>query len=478
MERNNTISKVLGLFVVIIVLSLRQSCVDGAATLNRFAKNCNASTKDAGEPLFLTKYIESGDIDKARVLSKTGCLPNAPEVPSYSGFITVNKTFNSNIFFWFFPAMNNDKNAPVLLWLQGGPGVSGLFGFFVENGPYVIDANMTASIRKFHWAKTYQIIFVDNPVGTGFSFTKDSKGYVTNQEEMAEDMYEFLKQFFTVFHEYRNNDFYITGESYAGKYIPSLAYKIHSMGPESSVKLTGITIGNGMCDPETMMDYGTYLYNIGLVDEMQANEMRNLSASIVQHIQEEDFYDAIIEMDKLIINFAILPYKSLFTIFTGMNFYYNFLISETPKEFTYFSDYIQKPQFRNALHIGNLSFQNGKSVQKYLLLDVMKSVKPKVAVIMDHYRVLIYNGQLDVIIPYPLTINFLKSVNWTQAVEYKRAKRHIWRLKGSNEIAGYVHNVGDFYEVLVRNVGHILPYDNPEVGFDLISRFIDKVPFW
>ncbi|KAF8766514.1 putative serine carboxypeptidase CPVL like protein [Argiope bruennichi] len=374
--------------------------------------------------------------------------------------------------------MNNNKNAPVLLWLQGGPGVSGFFGLFVENGPYVIDANMTASIRKYNWARTYQIIFVDNPVGTGFSFTDDPKGYVTNQEEMAEDMYEFLKQFFVLFHEYQKNDFYITGESYAGKYIPSLAYKIHSMGSQSAVKLTGIAIGNGMCDPETMMDYGTYLYNIGLVDEMQADEMRNLSSSIVRHIQKEDFYDAVLEMDKLIISFAILPYKSLFTIFTGMNFYYNFLISETPKEFSYFQTYVEKPQFRNALHIGNLTFQNGETVQKYLLMDVMKSVKPKVAVIMDHYRVMMYNGQLDIIIPYPATLNFLKSVNWTHAAEYKKAKRHIWRLKGSNEIAGYVHNVGDFYEVLVRKVGHILPYDNPEVGFDLITRFIDKVPFW
>ncbi|GFY54692.1 probable serine carboxypeptidase CPVL [Trichonephila inaurata madagascariensis] len=372
---------------------------------------------------------------------------------------------------------NGDKKAPVLLWLQGGPGGSGLFGFFVETGPYTLDENMTATIRDYHWAKHFQIIFVDNPVGTGFSFTDHPKGYVTNQEEMADDMYEFLQQFFTVFYEYRNNEFYITGESYAGKYIPSLGYKIHSVGPSSKINLTGMAIGNGMCDPETMMDYGTYLYNIGLVDEMQAAEMKNLSLSIVNHIREEDFYEALVEMDKLIINFNVLPYKSLFQIFTGMNFYYNFLMSDTPKDFTYFRDYIELPQFRKALHIGNLTFQNGSMAQKHLLMDIMKSVKSKVAVLMDNYRVMFYNGQLDIIIPYPLTLNFLKSVDWKYANEYKKTKRRIWRLNDTKQIAGYVHNVGDFYEVLVRNAGHILPYDQPKVALDLVSRFVNRISF-
>ncbi|GIX94956.1 probable serine carboxypeptidase CPVL [Caerostris extrusa] len=471
--------KRMALAIVIIAAIIGQIAAVGYRTSpNVHVKEQIISTRDVGDPLFLTKYIASGDFETAKNLSKTGLLPNAPEVLSYSGFITVNRWFQSNIFFWFFPSLNKDTKAPILLWLQGGPGISGLFGFFVENGPYVLDANMNAKIRDHNWAENFQIIYVDNPVGTGFSFTEDSKGYVRNQEEMAEDMYEFLQQFFTLFSEYQNNDFYITGESYAGKYIPALAYKIHTMGSDSKIKLTGVAIGNGMCDPETMMDYGTYLYNIGLVDEKQANEMKNLSYSIVNHIREEEYFDAVVEMDKLIISFSILPYTSLFKNFTDMDFYYNYLISETPKDFAYFSDYVNTPQFRWALHVGDFPFQNGKLVQKYLLLDIMKSVKPQVAVIMDNYRVMFYNGQLDIIIPYPLTLNFLKTVKWKYAEEYKQSKRHIWRLKDSKEIAGYVHDVGDFYEILVRNAGHILPYDKPKVAFDLISRFVNKIPFY
>ena len=82
---------------------------------------------DPGEPLFLTPFIESGEIDKARILSQVDLQPDY-SFPSYSGYLTVNKTHDSNLFFWFFPAQNGDINAPFLVWLQGGPGSSSLFG--------------------------------------------------------------------------------------------------------------------------------------------------------------------------------------------------------------------------------------------------------------------------------------------------------------------------------------------------------------
>ena len=62
------------------------------------------NNKDCGEPLFLTPFIKSGKIDEAKNKSKVFGLPNAPEVKSYSGYLTVNEKFNSNMFFWFFPS--------------------------------------------------------------------------------------------------------------------------------------------------------------------------------------------------------------------------------------------------------------------------------------------------------------------------------------------------------------------------------------
>lgn len=129
---------------------------------------------------------------------------------------------------------------------------------------------------------------------------------------------------------------------FKGKYVPSFAYKIHTMGNSSGINLKGMAIGNGMCDPETMMDYGPYLYNLGLVDENQAKQMNKLSAKIVANIKQGKYWDALVGMDELIIEFNILPYVSLFRNFTGFDFYYNFLISDTPIEFNYFKKYIQR----------------------------------------------------------------------------------------------------------------------------------------
>ncbi|XP_055935766.1 probable serine carboxypeptidase CPVL [Argiope bruennichi] len=433
---------------------------------------------DYGQPLFLTPYIRSGNPDKAKTLSRVGTIPNSPEVLSYSGFFTVNEKYNSNIFFWFFPAVNQDVKAPIILWLQGGPGLSGLFGLFVEHGPYVLDSNTTAKLRQFHWAKSFHVIYVDNPVGTGFSFTDSDYAYPTNQESVAKDLYEFLQQFFTLFHEYRNNDFYIVGESYGGKYVPSLAYKIHKEGLSSKINFKGIAIGNGLCDPETMLDYSPYLYQLGLIDRKQAAVMQNLSDSIRQHIRRNEYYEALVEVDKLIIQFNVLPYTSYFTNYTDYQFYYNYLRTKEPEDFNYYKSFINLPQVRKAIHVGNLTFQNGEKAQKNLLLDIMQSVKPEVTVLMNHYKVLFYSGQMDLIIPYPLTVNFLHSVQWKSADAYKNAERAIWKLDdGTSRIAGYVHNVGDFYEVLVRDSGHVVPYDQPKVALDLITRFIRGISY-
>lgn len=86
-----------------------------------------------GEPLYLSKYIESGQIALGQRLAAV----NYPDllrkgIKSYSGYLTVNKTYDSNLFFWYFPAKNNQKKAPLILWLQGGKILSFCENTFVK----------------------------------------------------------------------------------------------------------------------------------------------------------------------------------------------------------------------------------------------------------------------------------------------------------------------------------------------------------
>ncbi|KAJ9584275.1 hypothetical protein L9F63_021397, partial [Diploptera punctata] len=121
---------------------------------------------DPGDPLFLTPYIEAGKIKEAQQLSKVGPLKGAANIKSYSGYLTVDKTYNSNLFFWYFPIEREYADAPVVLWLQGGPGATSLYGLFTENGPFSINKKFYLVPREYSWTKTHHVIYIDNPVGT------------------------------------------------------------------------------------------------------------------------------------------------------------------------------------------------------------------------------------------------------------------------------------------------------------------------
>uniref|UniRef100_A0A8C8TYD3 Carboxypeptidase n=1 Tax=Peromyscus maniculatus bairdii TaxID=230844 RepID=A0A8C8TYD3_PERMB len=384
----------------------------------------------AGWPLFLSPYIQAGKIKLAQKRSEVSPYPGM-NLKSYAGYITVNRTYNSNLFFWFFPARIQPENAPVVLWLQGGPGGSSMFGLFVEHGPYVITSNLTVLARDFTWTTTLSMLYIDNPVGTGFSFTDDPRGYANSESDIAQNLYSALIQFFKLFPEYAKNSFYVTGESYAGKYVPAIAHYIHSLNPvrEFKIRLEGIAIGDAYSDPESILDK--------LLDSDLTND------------------------------------PSYFQNVTGCTNYYNLLQCTEPEDQGYYGKFLSLPQVRQAIHVGNRTFSDGAEVEKYLREDTVQSVKPWLAEIMDHYKVLLYNGQLDIIVAAALTERSLLAMDWNGAQQYKKAEKVVWKIfKSDNDVAGYVRSVDKFHQVIVRGGGHILPYDQPLRSFDMINRFI------
>lgn len=220
---------------------------------------------DPGQPLILTPLIEQNKIKEALIASEVS-FNGFKHIKSYSGYFTVNKPYNSNMFFWYFPSLGNLASDPIILWLQGGPGATSLFGLFGENGPFTVKSKKGLKLRKYAWTNSHSVIYIDNPVGTGYSFTNG--GYAQNETQVGADLYNALTQFFTLFPDLQKNDFFIAGESYAGKYVPAIAYTIHKNNPGAKLKvnLQGISIGNGLSDPEHQLKYSDYLYQIGLID--------------------------------------------------------------------------------------------------------------------------------------------------------------------------------------------------------------------
>jgi len=100
------------------------------------------------------------------------------------GYVTINEQFGSNMFWWMYGARNNRNNAPLVLWLQGGPGASSLFGDYLEMGPYDVYGNF----RNTSWVNNANLLFVDNPIGAGFSYTNNILGYSTSDEQIANNL--------------------------------------------------------------------------------------------------------------------------------------------------------------------------------------------------------------------------------------------------------------------------------------------------
>lgn len=439
---------------------------NGYPKLTKFPLNFG---DDAGTPLFLTPFIDSGKIEDARKSASVDH-KDMSDVSSYAGYLTVNKKYNSNMFFWFFPAQSNPKDAPVVLWLQGGPGASSLFGLFTENGPFSVTQNKTLKKREYSWTLNHNVIYIDNPVGTGYSFTDHDQGYCTNETEVGLDLHEALTQFFQLFPELQKNPFYVTGESYAGKYVPALSYTIHKLNPSSKIKINmkGIAIGNGLTDPVNQLLYGDYLYQLGLIDFNGRNEFHNYEKQGRDFINQSKYNEAFDIFNKLI-DGDLNSEPSLFKNLTGFDFYFNYLKTCDSNESLWMSEYIQRVDVRRAIHVGNCSYDvEANQVEKHLIGDITRSEADKIVVLLQNYKVLIYNGQLDIIVAYPLTENYLQQLKWPGADKYKQAKRKTWIV--DKEIAGYSKQSGNLIEVLVRNAGHMVPGDQPKWAWDLITR--------
>ncbi|XP_003748417.1 probable serine carboxypeptidase CPVL [Galendromus occidentalis] len=428
-------------------------------------------------PLLLTPLISRNELLRARNLSLVGSLDGCDNPETYSGYLTVNETTNANLFFWFIPAMNTSPTAPVVLWLQGSPGSSSLFGLFVEHGPYEVTKNLSLQPRASTWAKSFNMLYIDNPVGAGFSYVSPD-GHARNFSDVGRDLFIGLQQFFTLFDEYGENDFYVAGESFAGKFVPALAHEILRNNLTAKMNLQGIIIGSSLCDPPTMMSYADFLLNLGLISEIQAKYFKRQERIVLESLKENDYVKAFEVFSELINGNRVNRTKSYFQRKSGFSLKFNALQAKEPEAYNYFKGFLKLNGTRQALHVGNASFNDGLTVRQSLKGEMMKSVKPWIEEALERrLKVLIYSGQFDIIVPYPLSRSFVNSIGWGGAQAFSEARRLIWRNETTGEPVGYVRQFGVLTEVLVRNAGHFVPFDAPRQAYDMMDRFINNKAF-
>jgi len=425
--------------------------------------------EDLGSPLFLTPYIECGDVEtgikKARV--NTTMLQGLDEdLESYSGFLKVDKENNGNMFFWFFPAEEDAEDAPVVIWLQGGPGNSGMMGLLDLHGPIlskVDENNQRIGVRRnpYSWARKHNMLYIDNPVGAGFSF---SDVLPTSHEEVTDNLYEFLQQWFTLFSSYQSNPFFAFGESYGGKYVPSIIRRIHEENKSGDnvikINVAGMGIGNGWMSPYHQIQYGDFLYEVGLLDGKQRDKCHEIEATTRNHIEERDFFE------------AHKSYSEQQSYIIGAmncdNMYNMALCNRDP---SYVQEFIELESSRKVLHVGNLDFSDDlTNVLNSLSNVTMDDERKDIELCLENYKTLIYNGNLDIMCHHSGILDMISDLDWSGSDKFRNADRQVYHYN-ETKVAGYLTKADNLHLLLVRNAGHMVPLDLPHVAQQMIEEF-------
>jgi len=323
---------------------------------------------------------------------------------------------------------------------------------------------------------------IDNPVGAGFSYTTGT--YCEDTRDCgSRNLYEVLLQVYGAFPELKRTEFYVSGESYAGHYVPAIGAYIAKMnaraeagGGKGVIPFSGIAVGDGWIDPINMMPaYAEMMFGMGIVSVVEKKTIQDYVDRSVAALRDEDYLTSFNIWDEML-NGDVWPYKNYIHNITGSNNYYNLL--SPPGTPSYYNQYLSQPDVRRDIHVGNPP-DSGNECELHLLKDFMVSFRPEVEYLLENkYKVLIYSGQLDIIIGAALTEAALFEMRWSGYDAFVASKKSVWRLTPSDpEVAGFVNSGGGLIYALVRSAGHMVPSDQPDRALDMITRFVESKPF-
>jgi cathepsin A (carboxypeptidase C) len=194
----------------------------------------------------------------------------------YSGFLPTST--KSNLHYWLVEAQQNAASAPLLLWLNGGPGCSSLSGLFQENGPFQVNPDGATLIENIYsWNKIANVMYLEAPRDVGFSYGTPAN--VTHNDNWTrDDNAEALQQFVMRFPQYAGRDFYISGESYGGVYVPTLSQKVIELTTAGTLnlKFKGMAVGNGILSNFRQVDsYVDLSFYRGVIGKSQIEFLKS-----------------------------------------------------------------------------------------------------------------------------------------------------------------------------------------------------------
>ncbi|PIN18370.1 Serine carboxypeptidases (lysosomal cathepsin A) [Handroanthus impetiginosus] len=437
-------------------------------------------------------------------------LPGYPDPLPFkleTGYISVGENDEKQLFYYFIESERDPETDPLLFWLTGGPGCSGLSGLIFEIGPLTFDlATFDGSfpsliINPYSWTKVASIIFIDAPIGTGFSYSNTSEGYLGSDTISTNDNYLFLRKWLLKHPTFLKNRLYVAGDSQGGKIAPMVAFEIakgNEVGLQPRMLLQGYIIGNSATDSNRDNNEKIpYAHSMALISDEyfelakggcrgeyvnpEPNNRECLHAlrlvnECTDHINVPHILEPVCEFmsprpndllsdplfqDDDLVDFLSLPNEerswcrshNYITIYIWAN-------NETVQE---------------ALHIRKGTVTDWKRCNRSLSYehDVRSVFKHHQLLNEKGFQTLAYSGDHDMGVPYMSTLKWIRNLNLTVDDEWRP-----WYVGG--QVAGYTekykNNQAYITFATVKGAGHTAPEYNPKECLAMIDRWLSLFP--
>ncbi|KAF8085778.1 hypothetical protein N665_0648s0029 [Sinapis alba] len=202
-------------------------------------------------------------------------------------YVGVGEQEEVKLFYYFIKSERNPEEDPLLLWLSGGPGCSSISGLLFENGPLTVKLEVyngtlpSLVSTTYSWTKISSILYVDQPVGTGFSYS--SRTQLPNKPSDSGEVkriHEFLHKWLGKHPEFFSNPFYVGGDSYSGMVVPALVQEISKgnyLCCKPPINLKGYVLGNPLTEVE--VDYNhriPFAHGMALISDELYESMKRI----------------------------------------------------------------------------------------------------------------------------------------------------------------------------------------------------------
>ncbi|KAJ7817330.1 serine carboxypeptidase [Mycena leptocephala] len=422
-------------------------------------------------------------------------------VKQYSGYLDIAE--DKHLFFWFFESRSSPASDPLVLWLNGGAGCSSMTGLLFELGPCNINKTEGGTVFTSHnphaWNNNASVIFLDQPVMTGYSFSSNKTAHVKTTPEAARDVYAFLQLFFRRFEEYSTQPFHIAAESYGGHFAPRIASIVHQKNkqlvhaPSSDIRkinLASIMLGNALTDPLIQMPSVVgYACDSPLAlfspRSPQCRSLRTRGAIC------ERMIGACYALDtRAVCAPATFYCWSMWSVLAQAkrNFHDIRMPCETNPdcyaELDWMTEYMNRLDVRTALGVDPrapkfVECNTDMLVEFMSQGDGMRDTKSVVTELVDEgIRLLVYAGNADSVCNYMGNSRWVAELPSTHKDAFEDAPFRPWIVSGRP--AGVVRSAGDgagnVTYLTVYEAGHMVPHDQPEAALHMLNRWIRNTP--